>query len=103
MSNLDIGYRFKYPLRIGIQISCLFNVILFGPTNQTFSARNYGWKLEGKFNLVWLIDLIMFLDKNHCEKTWLYWASRVGIKPKKTLLNKIAKFKEEQKSLKDSS
>lgn len=27
----------------------------------------------GKFNLVFLVDLIFFLDKNHCLYKWAYW------------------------------
>jgi len=68
-----------YIKRIGISISVLFNVLLGGESNQTFSARNYGWKKEGKLNLVWLINFIaryVFNDSDHCLNSWVYWYTR---------------------------
>ena len=62
--------------RIGIALSVLLNVLLGGHSNQTFSARNYGWKREGKPNLVWLIDTIFWFDLNHCLDAWTYWIVR---------------------------
>lgn len=72
----------KYLLRVGIAISVLINVILGGPSNQTFSARNYGWKLEKKLNLVWLIDSIFFFDKNHSLYSWVYWKAGKNLRKK---------------------
>jgi hypothetical protein len=69
-----------YFQRIGIALSVLFNVILGGYSNQTFSARNYNWKKQGKYNLVWLIDKIFFLDKDHCMHSWSYWILRKDLK-----------------------
>ena len=66
----------KYLQRIGIALSVLLNVLLGGYSNQTFSARNYAWKREGKPNLVWLIDTIFWLDPNHCLGAWSYWIVR---------------------------
>lgn len=66
----------KYIERIGIALSVLLNVILGGYSNQTFSARNYGWKREGKFNLVWLIDILFWFDPDHCMNSWIYWYQR---------------------------
>lgn len=66
----------KYLQRIGIAISVLFNVLLGGYSNQSFSARNYAWKRAEKPNLVWLIDSIFWFDKNHCMHCWLYWYTR---------------------------
>ena len=64
----------KYVERIGIALSVLLNVILGGRSNQTFSARNWGWKIEGRPNLVWLIDcLFSKKEDNHCERSWNYW------------------------------
>jgi hypothetical protein len=54
-------------------ISILLNVLLGGRSNQSFSARNWGWKLAGKPNLVGLIDIIFWFDKNHCEGAWKFW------------------------------
>jgi hypothetical protein len=67
---------FKYFERVFIAFSILINVILGGYSNQTFSARNYSWKREGKLNLVWLIDTIFWKDKNHCLACWIYWYTR---------------------------
>jgi hypothetical protein len=63
----------RYLERVGIAFSVLLNVILGGRSNQTFSARNYGWKRRGKPNLVWLIDFLIVWDKDHCLHSWLYW------------------------------
>lgn len=63
----------KYFERVGIALSILLNVILGGPSNQTFSARNHLWKKSGKPNLVWLIDFLIFWDIEHCLNSWLYW------------------------------
>jgi hypothetical protein len=65
-----------YLFRILIAISVLLNVIFFGPSNQTFSARNYARKRLGKFNLVWLIDRLLWFDPSHCQISWIYWVSR---------------------------
>jgi len=67
---------YKYIERVGIAFSVLLNVILGGYSNQTFSARNYGWKREGKPNLVWLIDAIFWSNSNHCLDAWSYWIVR---------------------------
>jgi hypothetical protein len=67
---------YDYVLRILITLSVLLNVILGGYSNQTFSARNWAWKLEGKPNIVWLIDAIFSFDPNHCKQTWEYWILR---------------------------
>ncbi len=69
-----------YFQRIGIAISVLFNVILGGYSNQTFSARNYHWKKQGRYNLVWLIDKLFFFDEDHCMHSWSYWILRKDLK-----------------------
>jgi hypothetical protein len=64
----------KYLERIGIALSVLLNVLLGGPSNQTFSARNWDWKLRGYPNLVWLIDLLfIWFEEDHCERSWDFW------------------------------
>lgn len=63
----------KYIERVCIALSILLNVILGGPSNQTFSARNYSWKLKNKPNLVKLIDVLIFWDKDHCFYSWVYF------------------------------
>lgn len=65
-----------YLYRVLIAISVIINVVLFfGESNQSFSARNYQWKREGKLNLCWLIDACTF-DDCHCLKFWAYWYVR---------------------------
>lgn len=66
----------NYLFRVGVALDILFNVITGGHINQTFSARNYVWKKNGKPNLVLLIDLIIFWDKDHCMNSWLYWLTK---------------------------
>lgn len=63
----------KYLERVGIAFSILLNVVLGGASNQTFSARNYRWKQQGKPHLVWLIDTLVFWDKDHCFHSWIYF------------------------------
>jgi hypothetical protein len=72
----------NYLKRIGIALSVLFNVLMFGPSNQTFSARNYGWKRKGKFNLVPIIDFVakhVFREHSHCQLSWIYWRVRKDV------------------------
>lgn len=68
----------KYFERVGIALSVLLNVILGGYSNQTFSARNYDRKRNGKANIVWLIDTV-FCEEGHCLKSWTYWILRKEI------------------------
>lgn len=73
----------EYIKRVGTAFSVLFNVIIGGHSNQTFSARNWGWKREDRPNVVWLINLV-FNDAHHCMESWVYWKVRkeVDSKPK---------------------
>lgn len=66
----------SYLYRLGIATSVWFNVLLGGSSNQTFSARNYQWQKDHRFNLVFLIDLIC--GKEHCMTCWSYWMIRKG-------------------------
>lgn len=63
-----------YLIRVGIALSVLLNVLLGGHSNQTFSARNWQWKRDKRFNLVFLIDFM--LGKDHCAESWVYWRVR---------------------------
>lgn len=81
-----------YFRRVGIALSVLLNVIMNGYSNQTFSARNWGLKLENSLNMALFIDFLFNLtafilnifvpkDKhfdfsNHCKRSWEYWAVR---------------------------
>ena len=70
---------FKYSERVCIAISVLFNVILGGYSNQSFSARNYQWKKDGRLNLVFIIDWIflkLVKEHDHCLTCWSYWYIR---------------------------
>ena len=66
----------KYIFKVCIAISILFNVILLGSLNQTFSARNYIWKKKSKRNFVYIIDLILGTD--HCMDSWIKWTIMKG-------------------------
>lgn len=70
----------RYLERVGLALSVLINVVLGGQSNQTFSARNYGWKRQNKPNIVWLIDVLIFWDKQHCLHSWLYWYTGKNIR-----------------------
>ena len=56
-----------YVVRVAVALSVLFNVLTGGASNQTFSARNWGWKKQGKANLVWLIDFLF--GRDHCAES----------------------------------
>ncbi len=64
----------NYAMRMLIATSILINVLTGGPSNQTFSARNWGWKKVGKPNIVWVIDIL--LGAQHCAVSWAYWTVR---------------------------
>jgi hypothetical protein len=91
--NEKMRFRFlsflKYISRVGVALSVLINVLLGGASNQTFSARNYERKIRGKINLVWLIDLIFFFDKNHCFMSWAFWKTTEKLREKKFYKNII--------------
>lgn len=63
-----------YVVRVSVALSVLLNVVLGGASNQTFSARNWQWKKDSKFNFVWCIDLV--LGSDHCVMSWVYWSVR---------------------------
>lgn len=69
----------SYIERVCIALSVLFNVLLGGYSNQSFSARNYQWKRENKPNLVPVIDLMFRVglkQTDHCLVCWTYWYIR---------------------------
>ena len=74
MTLVMTGQIILYLNRVVTALSVLLNVLLGGGNNQTFSARNYEWKRLGKYNIVWLIDLL--LGKDHCLECWAYWRVR---------------------------
>lgn len=63
----------QYLNRIFISFSIILNVILGGSLNQTLSATQWERKRKNKLNLVWLIDLFFFWEKNHCLESWIKW------------------------------
>jgi len=63
----------RYFNRVLLSFSILINTLLGGETNQSFSARNWGWKRTGRPNIVWLIDLLFFFEPNHCAESWIKW------------------------------
>jgi hypothetical protein len=70
----------QYFERLGTALSVLLNVILGGPSNQTFSARNWGWKRDNRKNLVYFIDKMWYKDPNHCMTAWVYWRVRRDVR-----------------------
>ena len=62
----------KYIARVSIAFSILINTLIGGKNNQTFSARNWQRKRDGKFNIVFIIDLVFF-DRAHCVESWIKW------------------------------
>lgn len=77
----------SYIIRNGTAISILINTLLGGKSNQTFSARNYQWKKEGRWNLVKLIDAIFFFQNDHCLHCWVYWYVRKDVEHERALAN----------------
>ena len=63
-----------YLKRVLTALSVLLNVLLGGPNNQTFSARNHDWKRRNKPNITKLIDFV--LGSGHCVECWVYWKVR---------------------------
>lgn len=70
--TLRLDKMFKYVYRVAIALSILLNVLAGGHPNQTFSARNYEWRKQGRPNIVWLIDWLT-KDPNHCLVDWVNW------------------------------
>lgn len=70
----------KYIERVGIAISVLLNVLTGGPSNQSFSARNWQWKRDGRYNLVYIIDIFWYSKPNHCMEAWVWWYTRRDVR-----------------------
>ena len=77
---MKFEFILAYIGRVLIAVSILINVMLGGPSNQTFSARNYKWQQDGKWNIVWLIDAIFFWDKYHCFHAWIYYKTTKNLR-----------------------
>jgi hypothetical protein len=85
MSRMLRYYRIKtvkYLNRVGVAFSIFVNVVAGGSSNQTFSARNYNWRIQGRLNIVWLIDKFFWFDKNHCLMAWVYWKTSKDLRKK---------------------
>ena len=67
----------SYCLRVLISLSMLLNVLTGGRVHQPFSARNWQWKKNKKYNLVFLIDLCY--GEDHCMHSWIRWTTRQEI------------------------
>lgn len=67
-----------YVYRVGIALSILLNALSGGRESQTFSARNYEWKRQDKFNIVRVIDRA--LGKGHCLDCWVKWYASSTVK-----------------------
>jgi len=75
VTKKDVKCKMKsYLYRVMIAVSMLLNVVLGGAIGQTFSARHYGRKKRGQWNLVWAIDGVV--GKDHCMCCWAYWRVR---------------------------
>ena len=62
-----------YFKRIVIATSILFNVIIGGGLNQSFSAAQWERKRRGKWHVVWLLDAIFYKEIEHCMEAWVKW------------------------------
>lgn len=64
----------KYLSRVFIAWSIFWNTVLFGGrNNQTISAGQWHRKKSGKFNFVWLIDIMFWVEPDHCQISWIKW------------------------------
>ena len=63
----------KYLYFNGISLSITLNTLLGGLPFQTFSARNHEWKRNGNYNLVFLIDWLIWFEQDHCMNCWIRW------------------------------
>jgi hypothetical protein len=70
----------NYFNRVLIALDVLFNVVLGGDINQTYSARSWLLKKQGKPNLVWLIDRVFFWDPSHCMSSYIVWLTGKNIR-----------------------
>jgi hypothetical protein len=61
----------KYLKRVGVASSVWVSVVLGGPSNMTFSARNWQRKKDKKCHMVPVIDYI--LGEDHCVTSWIHW------------------------------
>ena len=67
----------SYCMRVLISLSMLINVVSGGRVHQPFSARNWQWKKNKQYNLVFLIDLCY--GEDHCMHSWIRWTTRQEI------------------------
>lgn len=56
-----------------VSLSIAFNTLLGGLPYQTFSARNWEWKRENKWNVCSLIDHLVQIEDEHCMHCWIRW------------------------------
>ena len=63
-----------YSYNTGTAMSILLNCLLGGENKQTFSARNWQRKRDGKLHLVPIIDILFGSD--HCMISWIEYEYR---------------------------
>lgn len=67
------GYVKKYCSRVFIAFSIFMCAIVGGRHNQTLSALQWERKRQNKLNIVKWIDLLFFMEENHCQDSWVKW------------------------------
>ena len=60
-----------YCIRVFTMTSCVFNALLGGVAYQSFSVRNWEWKRQRRYNIVFIIDKL--LGQGHCLNSWVSW------------------------------
>lgn len=59
-----------YLKNILIAIDQLFNTVLLGWPDETFSSRCWRWYLSGIKIPCYIVDTLLFFDKNHCKSSY---------------------------------
>jgi uncharacterized membrane protein YciS (DUF1049 family) len=66
----------RYLWKYIVPMSICINVVTGGAKDQTFSARNWYWKRNGKYNIVIIIDLVF--GDGHCMMSWVNFTLKKG-------------------------
>ena len=81
----------RYLFNLFLSFSCVFNALLGGMPNQSFSTRNWEWKRQGRRNVVKYIDYL--LGDHHCLSSWVNWRLSTDY---------VKKYKKEYKDAEES-